>query len=235
MPALTPDECRALGTLIEKAMTTPAQYPLTLHALVAGIEQKSNRDPTVEIGEDAALRAVDGLCAKGLARNVHVAGSRVEKYRHVAGEALGLRPMELAILAELLLRGPQTVGELRGRASRMHPLASLEVAEQVLRGLASAAEGPEATALRPALVEEIAPAPGSRAPRWTQLLCEGLHPGPAAAGERDPAAFGDAGRGTRVSEGRTEDLGAERIAALEARVAGLERAVAELRGSLGLP
>ena len=233
MITLTADECRALGTLVEKAMTTPGQYPLSLNALVVGISQKSNRDPVIEIDEDAALRAVDGLCAKGLARNVHVAGSRVEKYRHVAGEALGLRPPELAILAELLLRGPQTVGELRGRASRMHPLGSLEETEEILRGLAAAPpDGPEANAAadrRKRLVRELPPLPGSRAARWLQLLCEDLHPlrderaGPAGS------AGGQAGAGSPRAHGDE----VARLVALEARVTEIERLVAELRAALG--
>lgn len=223
MTTLTPDECRALGTLVEKAMTTPAQYPLSLNALVVGISQKSNRDPVVEIGEDAALRAVDGLCAKGLARNVHFAGSRVEKYRHVAGEALGLRPPELALLAELLLRGPQTVGELRGRASRMHALESLEATEQLLRGLAARGDAGDGGEGRPALVREIAPAPGTRAPRWIQLLCEDLHPFGLERAETAPIAIArDAGPGV-----------AERVAQLESRVDALEKLVADLRAELG--
>ena len=212
MTKLLPDECRVLGTLIEKAMTTPGQYPLSLNSLVTGVNQKNNRDPVVEIDEDGAMRAVDGLRAKGLARDVTFTGSRVEKFRHTAGEGLDLRPPELAILAELLLRGPQTVGELRGRASRMQALDSLEAVESVLQGLASRTE-PQF-----AMVRELPPAPGSRAPRWMQLLCEDLHPIGSGSTAGSPAPV-------RVEAPRSD----ERVEQLEARVAALEATVAELK------
>lgn len=215
---LSPDECRVLGTLIEKALTTPGQYPLSLNSLVTGVNQKSNREPVVEIDEMRALRAIDGLRAKGLVRDVTFTGSRVEKYRHTVGEALELRPPESALLAELLLRGPQTVGELRGRASRMQPFESLEAVEGALATLA------ERTEPMSALVREIPPLPGSRAPRWMQLLCESLHPvqqgsvpvrvEPAGAAASDP--------------GEVAELRA-RVATLEAEVAELRAAVTELR------
>jgi uncharacterized protein YceH (UPF0502 family) len=210
MLELLPDECRVLGTLIEKALTTPGQYPLSLNSLVTGVNQKNNRDPVVEIDEDAALRAVDGLRAKGLARDVSFTGSRVEKYRHTAGEALELRPPELSLLSELLLRGPQTVGELRGRAGRMHPFESLEVVENVLKALS------ERTAPLFPLVRELPPAPGSRAPRWMQLLCEDLHP---ITGMASPLAAP-----VRVEAGPSA---ADRIAGLERRVQELEARLAE--------
>jgi uncharacterized protein YceH (UPF0502 family) len=210
MLELLPDECRVLGTLIEKALTTPGQYPLSLNSLVTGVNQKNNRDPVVEIDEDAALRAVDGLRAKGLARDVSFTGSRVEKYRHTAGEALELRPPELSLLSELLLRGPQTVGELRGRAGRMHPFESLEVVENVLKALS------ERTAPLFPLVRELPPAPGSRAPRWMQLLCEDLHPITGMASTLAAPV--------RVEAGPSA---ADRIAGLERRVQELEARLAE--------
>jgi len=220
MDHLRPDECRALGTLIEKAMTVPGQYPLSLNSLVTGVNQKSNRDPVVEIDEDRALRAVDGLRSKGFARDVNFTGSRVEKYRHTAGEKLDVRAPELAILSELLLRGPQTVGELRGRASRMHPFDSLEALESVLAGLANRDEP---------LVKEYPPLPGSRAPRWIQLLCPDLHPITAGAW---PSA--EASAPVSASREAQPDERDVRIAALESRVADLERAISELRTSLGV-
>ncbi len=213
MDPLLPDECRVLGTLIEKAFTTPGQYPLSLNGLVTGVNQKNNRDPVVEIDEDRALRAVDGLRARGLARDVSFTGSRVEKYRHTGGDGLGVRAPELAILAEMLLRGPQTVGELRGRASRMQPLESLEAVESLLAQLATRAEP-----LAP-LVREIPPAPGSRAPRWMQLLCEDLHPVSLAAATTGSSSERAAVRAPSV----------DALAALEARVTALESIVADLR------
>jgi hypothetical protein len=222
MTELLPDECRVLGTLIEKALTTPGQYPLSLNSLVTGVNQKNNRDPVVELDEDRALRAVDGLRAKGFARDVSFTGSRVEKYRHTAGEALEVRAPELALLAELLLRGPQTVGELRGRAGRMHPFDSLEVVESVLKVLS------ERTAPQFPLVRELPPAPGSRAPRWMQLLCEDLHPVSMVA---SPLAAP-----VRVEAGPSA---MDRVTALEARMASLEEkleaqsaVVAELKALL---
>ncbi len=209
-------------------MTVPGQYPLSLNSLVTGINQKSNREPVVEIDEDRALRAIDGLRARNLARDVTFTGSRVEKYRHTAGEALEARAPEMAILAELLLRGPQTVGELRGRASRMHPFDSLEAVEGVLAGLAS----------RPTpLVREHPPLPGSRANRWAQLLCPGLHPiaEGASTGAASPVAQGTRATSTVDATHDPEliERVEARVAGLESRVAELERALAELRASLG--
>jgi uncharacterized protein YceH (UPF0502 family) len=127
MLQLTPHECRVLGVLVEKAQTTPQQYPLTLNALVSGCNQKNNREPVLELSEEQVQAALDGLRQKGMAREVMLSGSRVDKFRHVAREALEIDTGELVILSELLLRGPQTIGELRGRAARMHPLETTDV------------------------------------------------------------------------------------------------------------
>jgi uncharacterized protein YceH (UPF0502 family) len=221
MSRLLPDECRVLGTLIEKAMTTPGQYPLSLNSLVTGVNQKNNRDPVVEIDEDDAMRAIDGLRSKGFARDVSFTGSRVEKFRHTAGEALDARPPELALLAELLLRGPQTVGELRGRASRMQAFDSLEAVENVLQALAARTE-PQFP-----LVRELPPVPGSRAPRWMQLLCEDLHPITAGASAPTPLRS----ESPKPSDARVEQL-ESRVAVLEAQVVALEATVAELKSLL---
>jgi uncharacterized protein YceH (UPF0502 family) len=210
MIELTPDECRVLGTLIEKALTTPAQYPLSLNSLVTGVNQKSNRDPVVEIDEDAALRAIDGLRSKGLVRDVSFTGARVEKFRHLAGEALEIRPPEQAILAELLLRGPQTVGELRARAARMQPFDSIEAVEGTLATMSEDGR---------ALARELPPLPGTRATRWVQRLCGDLHPlGPTAAMPASAAA--------------PAVRGSSQLDELERRVAELERQLAEIRASL---
>src|SRR5437763_9945146 len=135
MIELSPDESRVLGVLIEKATTTPEQYPLSLNAIANGANQKNNRDPVLQMVEDDAYAAVEGLRAKGLAIRVDQTGGRVHKYRHNAIDALHVRTGELAILAELLLRGPQTLGELRGRASRMHPMETIDVVKELLRAL----------------------------------------------------------------------------------------------------
>lgn len=226
MNQLLPDECRVLGTLIEKAFTTSGQYPLSLNSLVTGVNQKSNRDPIVEIDEDSALRAIDGLRARGLARDVTFTGSRVEKYRHLGGEGLDARPQELALLAELMLRGPQTVGELRGRASRMQPFDSLETVEAMLAGLAGRSDP---------MVRELAPSPGSRAPRWMQLLCEKLHPtGPTAmtgSAARAAGSFATTAPTTAPTTAQTA-ASEDRVRSLEDRVAALEASVAELKSLL---
>src|SRR5688500_11026021 len=135
MIQLNPNEARVLGVLIEKATTTPEQYPLSINALTNGANQKNNRDPVSSLVEDDIFDAVEGLREKQLAVRVDQVGSRVHKYKHTAGETLRCSTAQLAILAELLLRGPQTLGELRGRASRMHPLPTLDDVKNTLRGL----------------------------------------------------------------------------------------------------
>ena len=162
MPQLSAEASRALGVLVEKAHTTPTQYPLTLNALVTGCNQKNNRHPVTAFEEDDVLHAVDELRASRLASEVMLSGSRVSKYKHTAREGLEVSTNELVILAELLLRGPQTVGELRGRASRMHTLESTEIVSHVLQHLAARDEP---------MVRELAPSPGSRASRWARWVC----------------------------------------------------------------
>jgi hypothetical protein len=222
MSPLTPVECRVLGVLVEKAQTTPQQYPLTLNALTNGCNQKNNRDPVTDYSEEQVLGAVDGLKARKLAHEVMLSGSRVAKYRHVAREALSASTSELVVLAELLLRGPQTLGELRGRASRMHPLESLEVTRNVLDSLRNRPEP---------LVRELPPTPGDRSPRFGQLLCPDLHPLDAPA----PAAGG--GGIMRASSGEPSadaQIGA-RMTRIEAEVAALRWAIARLASRLGEP
>ncbi len=167
MVTLTPDECRVFGVLIEKAQTTQAQYPLSLNALATGCSQKSNRNPVVEYSEERALDAIDGLRAKKLASEVLLSGSRVSKFKHLGREGLQVETAHLALLAELMLRGPQSLGELRQNASRMHPFESLEAVRAALTQLSNRPEP---------LVEELPPPPGSRATRFVQLLCPGMHP-----------------------------------------------------------
>jgi len=204
MIQLEPTECRVLGVLVEKAQTVPGQYPITLNGLVGGCNQKNNRDPITDLDEERVLDALDGLRAKKLAVEAMLSGSRVSKYRHVARETLAVATPELVILAELLLRGPQSAGELRARASRMHPIDSLEAVQATLAGLMSRPEP---------LVKELPPIPGTRATRYAQLLCPTLHrlDGPGAA---EPA------HEPRAADG------------LEARVARLESEITSLRMAL---
>jgi uncharacterized protein YceH (UPF0502 family) len=213
---LSPDESRVLGVLIEKAATTPEQYPLSLNAVVNGANQKNNRDPVLAMAEGDAFEALESLRAKGMAVRVDMAGSRVNKYRHQAGDALHVRAGELAIVAELLLRGPQTLGELRGRASRMHPLESLDVVKQMLRALSEREEP---------LVRELPPAPGSRAERFVQLLCPDLHPLDAPASTTSAA----------IPQPAPASSMASRVETLEAEVAALRDAVRRLAQSVGEP
>lgn len=210
MNHLSANACRVLGTLVEKAQTVASQYPLTLNALVAGVNQKNNRDPVVELDEETVLAGLDELRGLGLVHEVHLVGSRVPKFRHLAREILGIGTSELVLLTELLLRGPQTVGELRGRASRMHPLESVEVVSNLLTTLAER---------EPPLVEELAPAPGSRAPRYRQLLQPDLHPISSSARDTASSAETPPQREDRLS--RLEST----LTALEARVAAIERSL----------
>ncbi len=207
MHQLTPHECRVLGVLIEKAMTTPAQYPMSLNAVTTGSNQKNNRDPVLRLSEENVEDALDALRKKGFVRQVMLTGSRVEKYRHITREALEIDTNGTVILAEMLLRGPQTVGELRGRASRMHPLSSGDIVEQALRFLMER---------EPPLVRELPPAPGSRAKRYAQLLCPDLHPLDHVAGESGAADQESSPK--RPASGQ-----------LESRVTELEKEVRELR------
>ncbi|HSV16143.1 MAG TPA: DUF480 domain-containing protein [Tepidisphaeraceae bacterium] len=220
MLSLNPDESRVLGVLIEKATTTPEQYPLSLNAVTNGSNQKNNRDPVRAMTEDECFEALESLRAKGLVVRVDTPGSRVHKYRHNAGDLLHARTAELAILAELLMRGPQTVGELRGRASRMAPLESIEVVQGLLGAMMTREE---------ALVKEIPPSPGSRALRYVQLLCPDLHPldAPAAATATPTSA-------PAVTRGGDPTL-SDRVARLEAEVAELRGSLQQLMEQLGVP
>src|SRR3954470_12746615 len=216
MLELSPDEVRVLGVLIEKSTTTPEQYPLSMNAVVNGANQKNNRDPVTSMTEDQAFDAVEGLRQKGLAVRVDVPGNRVSKYRHNATDVLHVRAGELAVLAELLLRGPQTQGELRGRASRMAPLDSLDVVRDMIRALT---ERPEP------LVKQISPAPGSRAERYLQLLAPEAH---AAAG----GASSDVAEAT-ASSGAGGPTLSSRVQALESEVNTLKAAIRKLAAAVG--
>ena len=129
---LDAEEVRVLGSLLEKEITTPEYYPLSLNALLNACNQKSNRDPIVHFDEETLERALYTLREKGLLVSITGAGSRVPKYSHRISEKLNLGRRELAILCELMLRGPQTLGELRTRAERMHPFGDLAEVESVL-------------------------------------------------------------------------------------------------------
>lgn len=156
MEPLHPVEVRVLGALLEKDQTTPEYYPLTVNALLNACNQKSSREPIVNYSEETVTEALASLQYKGLVMRISGAGHRVEKYGHRLGEKLNLGRRELALLCVLMLRGPQTVGELRGRTERMHDFADMDEVEHVLRTLESRDPDP--------LV-----APMARG-RWAQLL-----------------------------------------------------------------
>ena len=137
MDILHPVEVRVLGSLLEKEIATPEYYPLTLNALVNACNQKSSRDPVVNFDEDSVIQALELLRNKQMTVRVSGAGHRVEKFGHRLGEKLNLGRRELALLCVLMLRGPQTVGELRGRTERLHDFADLEEVEHCLDSLAS--------------------------------------------------------------------------------------------------
>jgi uncharacterized protein YceH (UPF0502 family) len=162
MVVLDPVEARVIGSLAEKQLTTPQQYPLTVNALVLACNQSSNRDPVVNYDEPLVETALSALKDAGLLRFVHPShGRSVTRYRQVVDERFGLGPRSLAILAVLLLRGPQTVGELRTRTERMADFAHLGDVEAELEGLSSLPEP---------LVRRLQREPGQKEERWAQLL-----------------------------------------------------------------
>jgi hypothetical protein len=200
-------EIRILGCLIEKEMTTPDYYPLTLNSLTTACNQKSNREPVVNFDETAVVVGLDSLRHKGLAMQAHGEGSRVPKYRHTLFEKLFLEPNQLALLCELLLRGPQTVGELRGRAERMHSFADLAAVETVLSELMER---------EPPLLCKLPRQPGRKEHRFAHLL----------AGQ---PAFADDEKLSAEPARLVVAASDERIARLEADVATLRDEVATLR------
>jgi uncharacterized protein YceH (UPF0502 family) len=154
-------EVRVLGSLVEKEAATPDYYPLSLNALCAACNQKSNRDPVMSLDEDSVLGAVESLQAKGMALRTSGGDHRVPKYGHRVGEVFNFDRREQAILCVLMLRGPQTVGELRGRTERLHTFDSLAEVESTLDRLM------ERT---PPLVQKLGRQPGEKEPRFAHLL-----------------------------------------------------------------
>jgi uncharacterized protein len=209
---LTAHEARVLGCLLEKEVTTPEQYPLSLNSLVSACNQKSNRDPLLNLTEGEVQQVVDGLRRQHLVSDRSGYGGRVTKYRqsfcNTEFGQLRLSELERAILCELLLRGPQSSGELRTRAARMAAVSDVAEVEAALQALAGHASGP--------FVARLPRAPGQRDARYAHLLG-----GPVAAdiaAEAPPAGLPPAGLG-------------ERVAALEARVAALEALLAASAGT----
>jgi hypothetical protein len=196
-------EVRVLGCLIEKQRITPDQYPLSLNALRLAANQATNREPVVEYDEGTIRAALDRLGRRGWAWLASGPGSRVAKFRHLLDEALRLTPSQLALLAVLMLRGPQTVAELRTRSERLYPFPSADDVEHAQLELAERG-----------LVERLPRRPGEREERWVQLL------------GGDAAGSGEASAGDLVAP---PTHGGDRLG-LEERVARLERQLAELLG-----
>jgi uncharacterized protein len=214
---LTALEARVIGSLIEKAITTPDQYPLSVNALTNACNQKSNRDPVLELDERTVQETLDALVKKHLVLERSGFGSRVPKYQHrfcnTGFGTLEFTPEETAIVCELLLRGPQTPGELRGRASRMAPIAETGEVEFALNRLTAREDGP--------FVVRLAREAGRRDSRYAHLFSgpvEGAAPGIDPSLEQYAAADAPNAPAPRADRKSLED----RIAALEQRVEQLQ-------------
>lgn len=211
---LTHPEIRVLGCLIEKQLATPQHYPLTESALVAACNQATNRDPVVDYDVNVVRRALTALRAHGLAREVRRPGERTAKHRHLVDEALELDESEAAVLAVLLLRGPQTAAELRARTERLHRFSSVAAVEEVLSALADRSGG--------ALVARQERRPGQKETRVTHLLLD-----PDA--EDAPGARVGGAPGARVGEEGPRGLS---LVELSATVTALQEEVAALRAEV---
>ena len=207
MDLLSDVEVRVLGALIEKDITTPDYYPLSLNALVNACNQKNNRDPVMTLEEDAVRAALDSLQAKRLAGTASGADSRVTKYEHRLQEVFNFDRREIAILCVLLLRGAQTPGELRGRAERMYRFETLEDVHATIDRLSQR---------EPPLVAVLPRQPGTKESRYMHLLSGGAPPA-------EPV---------RVMASASASADGDRVARLEGEVADLRREVAEMREQL---
>src|SRR5712672_580013 len=204
-------EARVLGSLIEKELTTPAYYPLSLNALVNACNQKSNRDPYMNLDEDAVREALRTLNQKELAGPADNMESRVKKYEHRLQEAFNFTRHEIAILCELLLRGPQTPGELRGRAERMHTFDDLGIVQSTLQRLMQR---------EPPIVKLLPRQPGTKEARYAHLL-SGDVSAPEPTQQAAPAVA-------------HEPSHAERIARLEREVVALQQELADVKQQLAV-
>jgi uncharacterized protein YceH (UPF0502 family) len=197
-------ELRVLGCLVEKQRTTADVYPLSLNSLRLACNQTTNRDPVVEYDEATIRSALERLSRKGWVRLASGAGSRAAKYRHLLDEAIGVGGPEISVLAVLMLRGPQTPGELKQRSERLHPFASLDDVEAALGRL-----------IERELVVHLERRPGQKEARYAQLL----------GGEGEASAV----VAEAPARSQTDDSG-DRLAALEQRVQRLEEALSALAG-----
>jgi hypothetical protein len=198
-------EARVLGCLVEKEITTPEYYPLSLNALVHACNQKSNRDPLMNLEEDTVRQALRTLSEQALTRSAS-GDSRVAKYEHRLADTFNFTRPETAILCELLLRGPQTPGELRSRAERMHPFEDLSVVQSTLKHLMER---------NPPLVKLLPRQPGNKEARYAHLLS-----GDVEVGEAPPV------KTVAISNSSPENA---RMTELEAEIASLQKEIADLK------
>ncbi|MEW6152987.1 MAG: YceH family protein [Actinomycetota bacterium] len=215
MQPLTPVQVRVLGCLVEKERTTPDNYPLTMNGLLTACNQTTNRSPVVTFTEAVVSNAIVNLRADNLVRIDHSRSNRADKYRHVLDQVLGVGNAEVSLLAVLMLRGPQTVAELRARTERLHRFAGPDEVDEALARLATRSPAP--------LAVRLAPLPGHREARWAHLLAGDVGPEELALASASPPGGGDGSRG----QSRTE-----RIEALEDAVAVLQAELAELRAEV---
>jgi len=206
LPVLSLLESRVLGVLVEKELTTPDYYPLTLNALIAGCNQKTSRNPVLNAGEDEVQMALDALKRQTLVIESSGASGRVWRYAHNMGKVIGVPPPIVALLAVLMLKGPQTPGELRIGCDRLYRFPDISSLEAYLEEMASRPQG--------ALAVRLPKHPGEREHRYAHLLS-----GPV---EIEADATGPQAEGVTTGE----------IAALKANVAGLQEEVAQLRALL---
>lgn len=211
-PPLTDIEVRVLGSLLEKEVTTPDNYPLSLNALQVACNQTTSREPVMRLAEDEVVHATVALRRRGMLRQIQPAGSRVTKFEHLLGEDLRLGRRELAVLGVLMLRGPQTPGELYARTARLEPFEDVADLERVLESLI--ARQPEPLAAR------LPRRPGQKEVRYAHLL-GGEPPQSDAADTEEPAA-----------STRRAGVENDRVAALEQTVEELRVEVAALRAEL---
>ena len=203
MEPLLPAQARVVGCLLEKELTTPDNYPLSMNSLLTACNQTSNRTPVVSYDEPTVSNAIENLRAEGLVRVVYSRSNRVDKYRHVLDEVLDIDVPERAVLAVMLLRGPQTTAELRARTERLHGFGDERAVEVVLEALAGRQEP---------LVVRLERRPGQKEPRWAQLMC----------GVPAPEDYQPTDEEPRVPR-------SERVSALETRMEALEEEMARLR------
>jgi uncharacterized protein len=231
-------EARLIGCLIEKAITTPDQYPLSLNALTNACNQKSNRDPVLNVEERSVQESVSALVKKHLVLEKSGFGSRVPKYQHrfcnTGFGSLDFTPVETAIICELLLRGPQTPGELRTRVPRLAPLHDGGAIDDALENLATRPDGP--------FVTQLPREPGRRDSRYAHLFSgevsvveSGDFSRPAASAEAHAGALAESDLRPHIGDTEARGSLTARVQSLEEQVAALRQALEELRVSIKSP